>query len=228
MKTYWIKTGLILQRELLLIYRKRSEYFFPLIFFIMVATLFPLSTTASPRILQLMGPGVLWIAVLLATVLSLTYLYRDDFNDGSLAQLMLSDFPLPLLVGLKIAAQWVVLIFPMILVSPFLALMFHLSLHGAVILFLSLLLGTPILMLLGSIGAALTVGLRNGGLLMIVVLLPLYIPTLIMASGAVMTANRGESAVTSLLLLSALLVVSLVVAPLVSSASLRIGIAYEQ
>jgi len=221
----WI--GLSVKRELLLRYRRRSECVIPLLFFMVVVTLFPLATTSSPAMLKMLGGGIIWIAVLLATLLSLGHLFRDDFNDGSLEQWVLSPYYLPPLILSKILSHWLMLSVPLIIISPLVGLMFNLSSHAIVILLIALLLGSLALHLMGAIMAALTVGLRNGGLLMGLLLLPLTIPSLIFASQAVNRADAGLSAAAPLAFLGALFILSLVLSPLIAAFALRVGVAYD-
>ena len=212
---------------MLLSYRRGAECSTPLLFFIIVSMLFPLATTPDPVLLKTIGPGVILIALLLAVLLALNHLFRDDYNDGSLIQFVLTPLPLPLLILAKIFAQWIMLSLPLVLISPLIALTFQLSFHAIVILFISLLLGSLTLNLIGAIIAALTVGLRNSGLLMGLILLPLTIPALIFSSHAVSQAEENLSMLGSLSFLSVLLVLSLVFAPLVSAFALRLGVAYD-
>ena len=219
--------SLSIKREILLSYRRGLECATPLLFFIIVSLLFPLATVPSPALLKTMGPGVILIALLLANLLALNHLFRDDYNDGSLIQWVLAPLPLPLLILSKVLAQWVILSFPLVLISPLLAMMFQLSLHAICVLFVSLVLGSLTLNLMGAIMAALTVGLRNSGLLMALILLPLTIPSLIFASHAVSQAEAGLSMIGPLSFLAASLVFSLVFAPLISAFALRVGVAYD-
>lgn len=221
----WI--GRTIRRELLLHYRRRSECVMPLLFFVMVVTLFPLVTSSNPSLLKILGGGIIWIAVLLATLLSLGDLFREDFNDGHLEQWVLSPYYLPLLILAKILAHWLMFSVPLIVTSPLIAVMFHLSSHAIVVLFVSLVLGSLALHLMGAIMAALTVGLRSGGWLLGLLLLPLTIPPLIFASHAVNRANEGLSAAAPLAFLAALLILSFVLSPLVCAFALRVGIAYD-
>jgi heme exporter protein B len=218
---------LMLKRECLLTWRRPVEWLNPLLFFILVAVLFPLTMTPSIKILQQIGPGVIWVAILLAILMSLPRLFQPDYEDGSLEQWLLGAYPLSLLVFAKVAAQWIMLSLPLLFMTPLIALMFHLTWQVTQILIFSLLLGTPLLTLLGSIGAALIVGLRQSGLLLALILLPLYIPALIFATAALNAATAGISPTASLLWLSALLSLALVLAPWVSAATLKIGIAYR-
>ncbi len=217
----------IIYRECLLSFRKRHELLNPLLFFVVVASLFPLATTPDPKILQIIGPGVIWVAALLANMLSLNKLFQDDHDDGSLVHFLLSPQPLSLLIFLKIIAHWLVFAVPLIIVSPMIAMMFHLHVHAIWILILTLLLGTPVLSLIGAIASALTVGLRNSGLLLALVLLPLYIPTLIFATSAVTAANNNMPVNAQMALLGALLALALCLSPIAASVALRIGATYD-
>ena len=175
----------------------------------------------------MIGPGVIWVAALLSTLLSLNHLFRDDYLDGSLETMILSASSLSFLIMLKLFSQWIIFVLPLIIVAPLLAFLFHLSVQAIGVLLISLLLGTPILIFLGSIGAALTVGLRNGGLLMILMLLPLYVPTLIFASQAVIIAGQGGNIAAPIAWLGALLILTFILTPIVTAFALRIGIAYD-
>lgn len=216
--------GALLRRDLLLAYRARGESANPLIFFVIVTTLFPLASSAEPRLLALLAPGVVWVAALLAALLSLDQLFRSDYEDGSLEQLLLSPHPLPLLVLAKLLAHWLSTGLPLLLAAPLMAVLLHLPSAGLPTLALSLLLGTPVLSAIGSIGAALTVGLRRGGVLISLLILPLYIPVLIFATLAVAAAAQGLPALGQLLVLGALLVLSLMLAPFAAAAALRISL----
>lgn len=218
---------LIIHRECLLTWRRPAEWLNPLLFFMLVAILFPLTLVPDSKILQLIGPGVLWVAVLLAVLLSLTRLFQPDYEDGSLEQWLLSPFPLPLLVFAKIAAHWLMLCIPVLIIAPLLGLMFHLSAQVLWVLVMTLLLGTPLLTLLGAIGAALIVSLRQSGLLLALILLPLYVPTLIFATSALSAAAAGFSAQAAIIWLGALLSLALVLAPWITAITLKMGIAYR-
>lgn len=217
----------MLQRECLLCFRNRVELLNPLLFFIVVATLFPLATTPNTHYLQLIGPGVIWVAALLATLLSLPKLFRDDYQDGSLEQLILSPQPLSLLVFVKVMAHWLLFSVPLIVIAPLLAMMFHIQPAGIGVLMITLLLGTPVLSLMGAIIAALTVGLRNGGLMLALILLPLYVPVLIFATAAVIAADSHLAITGQLAILGALLAMTVTLAPAAIAFSLRLGVAYD-
>ena len=220
-----LMTGLmvVLRRDLRVALRRRSDTLSTLIFFVMVVSLFPLGVGPEPQLLRTMAPGVLWVAAMLASMLSLPRLFADDHADGTLEQMLLSTHPLALLVFGKTMAHWVGSGLPLVLLSPVLALQFDLSASATGVLVLSLLLGTPILSLVGSMGAALTVGLRGSSVLLSLLVLPLTIPVLIFGAGAVEAHTAGRGVAGHFSLLGALLIVGLLAAPWVSAAALRIS-----
>ena len=214
----------IVWRDLMLAWRRRADVLATLFFFIIVVSLFPLSISPDPRLLQSIAPGVVWVAALLASMLSLGRLFANDHADGTLEQMLLTPQPLYLVVLGKVLAQWLVSEVPLILIAPILGVQFGLSRNALSGLTLSLLLGTPVLSLIGSIGAGLTLGLRGSGVLISLLILPLYIPVLIFGSLAVDAGINGASAEANLLLLGAVLVLSLVFAPWATCAALRISL----
>ncbi|HEX4975789.1 MAG TPA: heme exporter protein CcmB [Pseudomonadales bacterium] len=214
----------ILWRDLLATFRHRSEWLNPLFFLLMVVSLFPLGISPDPQTLTLIAPGVLWIAALLSTLLAVDALFLQDYEDGSLEQLLLSPHSLYLMVLAKLLAHWLATGLPVALLAPLLGIMLNLSGEGLWVLTLSLLLGTPTLTLITAIGAALTVAIRRGGLLVSLIALPLYIPVLILGSSAVVAAVNGFPSVAQLSLLAALLALALVLAPLAVAASLRVSL----
>jgi heme exporter protein B len=214
----------LLRRDLLLAFRHRGELLNPLLFFGLIVTLFPLGVSPEPAVLKVMAPGVIWIAVLLAGLFSLEGLFRSDFEDGSLEQMALSPFPLAWLVLPKILAHWIVSGLPMLLLAPLLGLLLALPANGIRVLELTLLLGTPFLSLVGSVGVALTVGLRRGGMLLTLIVMPLYIPLLIFATQAVTSAVAGLPYAGALDFLTALLFLSLSLAPFAAASALRISL----
>ena len=214
----------LLRRDLLLAFRRPAEIANPLLFFIIVVTLFPLGIGPEPNTLQTIAPGVIWVAALLASMLSLDGMFRTDFDDGALEQILLSPHPLSVLVLAKIIAHWMVSGLPLILLSPLLGMFMNLTSESIVALVLTLSLGTPVLSLIGSIGTALTVGLRKGGVLLSLLVLPLYIPVLIFAASAVEVAGVGFPIAAQLSFLGALLALALTLAPLATAASLRISV----
>ena len=211
-------------RDLRLAMRSRSELGVQLLFYVIVVTLFPLAVGAETVLLRVLGPGVLWVAALLASLLSLPRIFATDFADGSLEQLALSTLPLPALISGKIAAHWISTGLPLALVSPLLAAQFGLTRDEGWLLALGLLIGTPTLSLLGAIGAALTLGLRSGGGLLALLILPLYVPILIFGAGSIETMRAGLGAGPQLALLTASLLVAMVGAPLAAAAAVRIAL----
>ena len=214
----------IVVRDLMLAWRRRADVLSTLFFFVIVASLFPLGIGPETQLLRSIAPGVVWVAALLASMLSLGRVFQSDEQDGTLEQMLLTPQPLYLVVVGKVLAQWLVSEVPLVLIAPLLGVQFGLASDTLVILFVSLLIGTPILSLIGSIGAALTLGLRGGGILIALLILPLYIPVLIFGAGAVDASINGVSSHANLYLLGALLVVSLVFAPWATSAALRISL----
>ena len=214
----------LLKRDLLLAYRHRNELLNPLFFFILVVTLFPLGTTPEKTLLMTMAPGVIWVAALLAAMLSLDTLFRADYEDGTLEQILLSPHPLPVMILAKIISHWLVTGFPMILLAPLLGVFMYLPGEGLGVLMLTLALGTPVLSLVGAIGMALTVGLRRGGMLLSLLVLPLYIPVLIFSANAV-DAHLADMVIKGqMYFLSAMLVLAITLAPVATAAALRISL----
>ena len=214
----------ILRRDLTLALRTRSEIANPLIFFVIIVSLFPLAVSPEAGLLRTVAPGVIWVAALLSTMLSLDSIFRSDFEDGSLEQMLLSPHPLSVLVLGKIAAHWLVSGLPLILLSPLLGVLMFLPFEAMPALLATLALGTPVLSLVGAIGVALTVGLRRGGVLLSLLVLPLYIPVLIFASNAIATAAADLSIRGQLFFLAAMLALALTLAPLATAAALRISL----
>ncbi len=214
----------LLRRDLLLTARSRNEWLNPVLFFIIVVSLFPLAIGPETNTLKTIAPGIIWVSALLATLLSLDGLFRSDFIDGTLEQLLLSPHSMSVLVLAKTLAHWLATGLPLILLSPLLAIFMHIPLDTIPLLMLTLLLGTPVLSLIGAIGAALTVGLRRGGVLISLLVLPLYIPVLIFAANAVATHAMGLSVESHLSLLGALLFLSLALAPWAAASALRISL----
>jgi len=213
----------VIQRDLLLAMRQRADVLTTLFFFIIVVSLFPLGVGPEINMLRSMAPGVVWVAALLASMLSLERMFSSDYLDGTLEQMMLSPQPLSLLVLGKALAHWMVTGVPLVLIAPILGVQFDLQTDALSVLAVSLLLGTPVLSLIGAIGAALTLGLRGGGVLVSLLVLPLYIPVLIFGAGAVEASSAGLGADAHLSLLGAFLLASLVLAPWAAAAALRIS-----
>ncbi len=220
MATIW----LVIRRDLLLAYRRRADVLTTLFFFIIVASLFPLGVGPEAALLRTIAPGIVWVAALLASMLALARLFAFDHADGTLEQMMLSSEPLVIIVIGKVVAHWLVSGLPLLLAAPLLALQFDLPARSIGILVFSLLLGTPVLSLIGAIGAALTLGLRGGGVLLALLILPLYIPVLIFGAGAVSSDLAGIGADANLLLLGGLLAGASVLAPWVTGVALRIAV----
>ena len=211
-------------RDLRLAMRSRSELGVQLLFYVIVVSLFPLATSPERNLLASMAPGVLWVAALLASLLSLSRLFASDFADGTLEQIALSPYPLPALVSGKIAAHWLTTGLPMVVLAPLLGMQYGLEGEALVVITLSLLIGSPILSLLGAIGAALTLGVRGGGSLLALLVLPLCIPVLIFGAGSADAVRAGLSASANLSLLAAGLLVALVGAPFAAAAAVRIAL----
>jgi heme exporter protein B len=214
----------IVARDLLLAWRRRSDVLSTLFFFVIVVSLFPLGIGPDMQLLRTIAPGVVWVAALLASMLSLSRLFANDYQDGTLEQLLLTPQPLFLVVAGKVLAHWLVSEVPLVLIAPLLGVQFDLAPKTLLVLFVSLLLGTPVLSLIGSTGAALTIGLRGGGVLVALLILPLYIPVLIFGAAAVDASIIGTDPLPSLSLLCAVLVLSLVFVPWATSAALRISL----
>lgn len=214
----------VVAKELKGAFRKQSDILNPVWFFVIVVTLFPLAIGTDPVLLKRIAPGIIWVAALLAALLSFERLFKDDFIDGTLEQLMLTPYPLVWLVSAKVFAHWLLTGLPVLLISPLLAIFLALDLTTYWALFLTLLIGTPILSLLGAIGVALTVGLRKGGILLSLIILPLSIPILIFSTMAIDAASYGQSYVGSLALLGAMLITSVTLAPFAIVASLRVSV----
>ena len=214
----------VVWRDLLLAWRRRSDVLATLFFFIIVVSLFPLGVGPEPQLLRTIAPGVVWVAALLASMLALGRTFGNDYQDGTLEQLLLTPQPLFLIVLAKVLAQWIVSELPLVLVAPVLGMQFGLSQNTIWVMTLSLLLGTPVLSLIGSIGAALTLGLRAANVLVALLVLPLYIPVLIFGAGAIEATVNGLEPRAYLLLLAATLILALAFAPWATSAALRISV----
>lgn len=216
--------GSVIMRDLTLAGRRPVDVLTAVIFFVIVVSLFPLAVGPEARTLATIAPGVVWVAALLASMLSLGRLFNADYADDTLEQMLLAPQPLSLLVFGKVVAHWLVAGAPLVLISPLLGLQFGLSAEGLVMLALALLMGTPALSLVGALGAALTIGLRGGGALISLLVLPLCVPVLIFGAGAVEAAVSGMDAGAHLSLLGAFLVMALCFGPWVTAAALRIAL----
>ena len=213
----------VIQRDLLVAFRRRAELMNPILFYVIVVTLFPLGVSPDVNFLSKLAPGVVWVATLLAALISMESIFRQDFDDGSIEQLFLSQHPPTVLIFGKVIAHWLITGLPMLVIVPLMALLLYIPSQAIPTLFTTVLLGTPILSLIGAIGVALTTGLRGGGVLLGLLVLPLYIPILIFASGAVTASIDGLEVSGMLALLGAGLILALILAPLAISASLKIS-----
>lgn len=220
LRVFWC----ILTRDVMLAMRRRTDVLTTLFFFIIVVSLFPLGVGSERALLRELGPGVVWVAALLASMLALERLFAADFDDGTLEQMLLTAQPLSLLVLAKVVAHWLLTGLPLVVIAPLMAMQYALETQAMWIMMASLLVGTPVLSLIGAIGAALTLGLRGGGILLSLLILPLYIPVLVYGSGAVTVSMiRIGDTLPYFYLLGAFLLVALVFAPLASAAALRIS-----
>ncbi len=220
----WEAVREVVRRDVLLAMRRRSDAAMSVFFLVIVVSLFPLGVGPEPAVLKTIAPGVLWVAALLACLLSLSRVFTADYVDGALEQMVLAPQPLALLVAGKVFAHWLISGLPIVLLSPLLGLQFGLEGEALGALVLSLLLGTPTLSMIGAIGAALVLGVRGSGLLVALLVLPLYVPVLIFGAGAVTSSMAGIGAEANLSLLGACLVLSLFLAPWATAAALRIAL----
>jgi heme exporter protein B len=214
----------IVRRDLLMVMRRKSEVLTALFFFVIVSSLFPLGIGPEPALLRKIAPGVLWVGALLATMLGLQRMFAADHADGTLEQMAISPTPLVWLVVGKVAAHWLVSGLPLVLMAPVLGIQFDLDTGALGVLMLALLLGTPLLSMIGAIGAALTLGVRGGGVLLSLLVLPLYVPALIFGAGAVESHISGLGAGGHLSLLAAILILAALFAPWAATAALRIAL----
>lgn len=213
----------VIRRDLLLAWRRRSDVATAVLFFVIVVSVFPLGIGPEPNLLRAIAPGVIWVAALLACMLSLTRMFAADHADGTLDQMLLGAAPLGMIVIARVFAHWVISGLPLVVLSPVLALQFDLDQSLLGVLALSLLLGTPVLSLVGAIGAGLTLGLRGGGMLLALLVLPLYVPVLIIGAGALDAAAAGQGATAHFLLLGGLLVLAGAFTPWAIASALRIS-----
>jgi heme exporter protein B len=214
----------LIRRDLILALRRRAELANPILFFVMVIVLFPLGVGAEPNLLARMAPGIVWVSALLAALLSMDAIFRSDFEDGTLEQLLLSAQPLPVLILAKVSAHWLVTGLPLLVVAPLLAVFLGMSESALGALLISLALGTPVLSLIGTIGVALTVGLSRGGVILSLLVLPLYVPVLIFGASMVDAAATGLSFSGQMYILAAFLALALSLAPVAAASALRISL----
>ncbi|MEH6503513.1 MAG: heme exporter protein B [Cycloclasticus sp.] len=215
---------ILLQREFTIASRCTQQFLLPVFFFCLVVLLFPLGLSPSPELIQTIAPGIIWVATLLAVLFSLDNLFLEDFEDGFIELLIFSPCSLPVLLAGKVSGLWLIIIAPLLAISALLSVFLGLPVESLSTLMISLLLGTPILMFVGAIAAALTTGTQQNSMLSTLLILPLYIPVLIFASSAVQNAATGLSASPQLYMLSALLVLTLTLAPVAISSALKIGL----
>jgi heme exporter protein B len=214
----------LVRRDVTLAWRRRSDVVGTLFFFVMVVSLFPLSVSPEARLLRSIAPGVVWVAALLASMLSLGRLFAEDYADGTLEQMLLTPQSVYLIVLGKVLAQWLVSAVPLLLAAPLLGVQFGLSSDAPFMLMASLALGTPVVLLIGSIGAALTLGLRGAGTLTSLLVMPLSIPTLVFGAGAVQGVFGIGSPGGNIRLLAAMLILALILTPWAAAAALRISL----
>tara|TARA_B100001123_G_scaffold441600_1_gene583143 strand:- start:298 stop:963 length:666 start_codon:yes stop_codon:yes gene_type:complete len=219
MKIWWI----LVQRDLLMAWRRSSDIFSVVMFFVLAVVLFPLGVGPELDTLRKIAPGIIWVAALLAAMLSLDQLFQSDADDGSLDLLLLAPIPLETIVIAKCCAHWMVTGLPLILVAPILGILLNLPLSGFAVMIITLVISTPTISLLGSVGAALTIGARRGGVLVALLILPLLTPILIMSANAVDLALVGLNYTPLIALLGALFLICLVVCPFVAAVALRLA-----
>jgi heme exporter protein B len=211
-------------RSLNLSFRQPSDLLNPLFFFVLVIALFPIGVGPSEETLSLIAPGVIWVAALLATLLSMESLFRSDFDDGSLDQMLVSPQPLLILATGKVLAHWLATGLPLVLISPLLGLMLGVNAEGLVGILVSLAIGTPVLSLLGAVGASLTVGLKKGGVLIALLVMPLYIPILILGTSLIQTAQIGGDYDGHILWMLALLALTAGTAPIATAGGIKVSL----
>ncbi|KXJ58200.1 MAG: heme exporter protein CcmB [Pseudomonadota bacterium] len=213
----------IFKRDMHIAFKQKAELVQPLMFLLMVVTLFPLGVSPSPDTLQRIGPGVIWIAAILSSLMAMERLFRDDFQDGSLEQYVLSGMALPAVSAVKVVAHWLVSFVPVLLLSPLLAMFLNLTFDMYVALLLTLILGTPLLSLIGAIAVGLTVGLQKGGVLLALLLIPVFIPLLIFATSAVDSAALQLPYYPQLAIIAAMLLLAAALAPFAIAYSLKVS-----
>jgi len=214
----------LIKREISVVLRSQSEFVYPLAFFVIVTSLFPLAVTPDPVQLAFLAPGIIWVAALLSILLSLNGFYQADFEEGGLEQLLLAGVSGSNIVIAKSVANWLVTGLPLVIVAPLIGVLFHMDIQANGVAMLSLFLATPTLCFIGSIGMCLTLGLRNGGVLLTLLILPLFIPVLIFGASAVQAASIGIDYSGQLAILGALLILSIILAPYAGAAAMKISI----
>ncbi len=214
----------LIKREISVVMRSQSEFIYPLAFFVMVTSMFPLAVTPEPLQLAFIAPGVIWVAALLSLLLSLHAFYQADYEDGSLEQLLLSGVSGYSIIVAKAFANWIVTGLPLVIMAPFIGLLLNLDAEANLVAMFALLLGTPSLCFIGAIGMCLTMGLRNGGVLLTILVLPLFIPVLIFGASCVEAASVGRLYNGQLAVLGAILIFSAMLAPFAASVAMKISI----
>ncbi|MFC3093051.1 heme exporter protein CcmB [Alteromonas sediminis] len=212
-----------MRRDLILAFRQKAELAQPLMFVLMVVTLFPLGVGPSPELLQRIGPGIIWIAAILSGLMGMERMFRDDYHDGSTEQMLVSGMPMVLVSAAKIFCHWLVSFVPLIILTPLLAVFLNLTWDMTVALMITLLIGTPVLSMLGAIGVALTVGLRKGGLILSLLLIPVFIPLLIFATSAIESASMRLPYLPQLAIMGAILLLTAALAPVAVSYALKVS-----
>jgi heme exporter protein B len=214
----------LIKRELAVVFRSKNEFIYPVAFFVIVTSLFPLAVTPDPVQLAFIAPGVIWVAALLSILLSLNGFYQPDYEEGGLEQLLLAGVSGTQIVATKSLANWLVTGLPLVIMAPLIGVLFNLDGRAIGVAFVSLLIGTPSLCFIGSIGMCLTLGLRNGGVLLTLLILPLFIPVLIFGALAVQAASLNDGVTGQLAVLGAMLILSIMLSPLAGSAAMKIAI----
>ncbi|EAQ66197.1 putative heme exporter protein B [Marinomonas sp. MED121] len=210
--------------EILAVFRRKQDVVNALVFFLLVITLFPLGVSPSKEFLQPAAGGIIWCAVALAVLMSVEGMFKEDFNDGSLEQLVVSGLYLPILVLLKLLVQWVSVIIPLLVLTPILSQMLFINWEILWVLVLTLLIGSPALFLIGTIGAALTVSLRRGAVLMLLIILPFYLPVIIFSTGAIAAAQVGQPYNGQLAILAAISLITLTLSPIMAAVSIKASV----
>ena len=213
----------VIKREFALAMKQKSEVVQPLIFLLIIITLFPIGVSPSPALLQKIGPGVIWIAALLSTLLSLDRIFRDDFHDGTLEQMVLSGIPIELLAAAKVICHWLITFVPLLIMTPLLALLLNLTIDTTLVLITTLLFGTPVMSLLGAIAVALTVDLRKSALILPLILLPIFIPLLIFATSAINSATSQLPYTPQLAIIAAIFMFTCAIAPSAIAYGLKVS-----
>jgi len=211
-----------LERELKIARQNKFEWLTPMLFFVLTTFLFPIAIGTEKQILQTIGPGIIWVALLLASILSVDNLFKADFNDGSLEQILISKTSFSLMVFAKTLTHWLLILIPLLLILPLLGFVLNLSFPEIKTLIFTIVMGSPVLMLIGALGAALTLTIQRSGILLALIMLPLFIPVLIFGTGAVHAVTLGVSSKSAFALLAAMLCLSVTIVPFVTAEILRI------